>query len=80
VGFEPTIPVFKRVKTVHATERVATGIGTVAVVRCNSLQWERNAVLWRTREIHAIFQVNNFLEIYRLENRGHEKIKVEDVS
>jgi hypothetical protein len=27
VGFEPTIPVFERVKTVHALERAATVIG-----------------------------------------------------
>jgi hypothetical protein len=27
VGFEPTIPVFERVKTVHASDRAATVIG-----------------------------------------------------
>jgi hypothetical protein len=27
VGFEPTIPVFEQVKTVHALERAATVIG-----------------------------------------------------
>jgi hypothetical protein len=27
VGFEPTIPVFERTKTVHALDRVATVIG-----------------------------------------------------
>jgi hypothetical protein len=27
VGFEPTIPVFEWVKTVHALDRSATGIG-----------------------------------------------------
>jgi hypothetical protein len=27
VGFEPTIPVFERVKTVHALDRAATVIG-----------------------------------------------------
>jgi hypothetical protein len=27
VAFEPTIPVFERVKTVHASDRVATAIG-----------------------------------------------------
>jgi hypothetical protein len=27
VEFEPTIPVFKRAKTVHALDRAATGIG-----------------------------------------------------
>jgi hypothetical protein len=28
VGFEPTIPVFERAETVHASERAATVIGT----------------------------------------------------
>jgi hypothetical protein len=28
VGFEPTIPVFERAKTVHASDRAATVIGT----------------------------------------------------
>jgi hypothetical protein len=28
VGFEPTIPVFKRAKTVHALDHAATVIGT----------------------------------------------------
>jgi hypothetical protein len=28
VGFEPTIPVFERAKTVHALDLVATVIGT----------------------------------------------------
>jgi hypothetical protein len=27
VGFEPTIPVFERMKTVHATDRAVTVIG-----------------------------------------------------
>jgi hypothetical protein len=29
IGFEPTIPVFKRAKTVHASDRAATVIGLV---------------------------------------------------
>jgi hypothetical protein len=28
VGIEPTVPVFVRSKTVHASDRAATGIGT----------------------------------------------------
>jgi hypothetical protein len=28
VGFEPTIPVFERAKTVHASDRAATVIGS----------------------------------------------------
>jgi hypothetical protein len=29
VGFEPTIPVFERAKTVHALDRAATVIGFI---------------------------------------------------
>jgi hypothetical protein len=29
VGFEPTIPAFQRMKTVHALDRAATVIGSV---------------------------------------------------
>jgi hypothetical protein len=29
VGFEPTIPVFERAKTVHALDRAATVIGSL---------------------------------------------------
>jgi hypothetical protein len=32
VGFEPTIPVFKRAKTVHALGRAATVIGQVVII------------------------------------------------
>jgi hypothetical protein len=31
VGFEPTIPVFERAKTVHASDRAATVIGWTAM-------------------------------------------------
>jgi hypothetical protein len=31
VGFEPTIPVFKRVKTVHALDRLATEMGYITI-------------------------------------------------
>jgi hypothetical protein len=31
VGFEPTIPVFERVKTVHALERAATVNGKILI-------------------------------------------------
>jgi hypothetical protein len=30
VGFEPTIPVFERAKTVHTLDRVATVIGSIS--------------------------------------------------
>jgi hypothetical protein len=30
MGFEPTIPVFERAKTVHALDRVATVIGDLS--------------------------------------------------
>jgi hypothetical protein len=32
VGFEPTIPVFERAKTVHALDRAATVTGPLHVV------------------------------------------------
>jgi hypothetical protein len=35
VGFEPTIPVFERVKTVHAFDRMATVIGPTLYNPCN---------------------------------------------
>jgi hypothetical protein len=34
VEFEPTTPVFKRAKTVHALDRSATAIGHPAIRRC----------------------------------------------
>jgi hypothetical protein len=33
VGFKPTIPAFKRTKTVHALDRATTLIGTAAITR-----------------------------------------------
>jgi hypothetical protein len=36
VEFEPTIPVFELVKTVHALDRVATVLGSVYTRNCNS--------------------------------------------
>jgi hypothetical protein len=35
VGFEPTIPVFERAKTVHASDRAASVIGTEEI--CNGV-------------------------------------------
>jgi hypothetical protein len=32
MGFEPTVPVVKRAKTVHALDRAATVIGSTVVV------------------------------------------------
>jgi hypothetical protein len=37
VGFEPTIPVFERAKTVHASDRAATVIGIVFLSSINRL-------------------------------------------
>jgi hypothetical protein len=34
VGFEPTIPVFKRAKTVHALDCAATVIGYLCIYLC----------------------------------------------
>jgi hypothetical protein len=35
VGFEHTIPVFERVKTVQAIDRAATVIGSLTIYRSN---------------------------------------------
>jgi hypothetical protein len=37
VGFEPMIPVFEQMKTVHALDRMATVISPFEVTACNSL-------------------------------------------
>jgi hypothetical protein len=38
VGFEPTIPVFKRVKTVHALDHTAAVIGSYHIYNYKSLK------------------------------------------
>jgi hypothetical protein len=38
VGFEPTIPVFQRAKTVHALDRAATVIGLWELITNYSMQ------------------------------------------
>jgi hypothetical protein len=38
VGFEPTIPVLERSKTVHALERAATAIGIYSELHCQNNQ------------------------------------------
>jgi hypothetical protein len=35
LGFEPTIPVFERAKTVHASDRAATVVGDVLIITKN---------------------------------------------
>jgi hypothetical protein len=35
VGFEPTIPMFKRAKTVHALDHAATMIGIYSILSSN---------------------------------------------
>jgi hypothetical protein len=42
VGFQPTIPVFERAKTVHALDRAATVIGS-AGFRCR--------VIWKDSDV-----------------------------
>jgi hypothetical protein len=37
VGFEPTVPVFERAKTVHVLDRAATVIGEIEIVSLNKL-------------------------------------------
>jgi hypothetical protein len=36
VGYEPTIPVFERAKTVHALDRAATVIGLYLITVCTT--------------------------------------------
>jgi hypothetical protein len=36
VGFEPMIPVFEWVKTIHALDRAATVIGNIQYLICNN--------------------------------------------
>jgi hypothetical protein len=43
VGFEPTIPVFERAKTIHASDRAATVIG---ICICSSLKLCRKIQVW----------------------------------
>jgi hypothetical protein len=52
VGFEPTIPVFEREKTVHALERAATVIGHEYTSLClnASVNWKREHVKWLKSE------------------------------
>jgi hypothetical protein len=38
VGFEPTIPVFERAKTVHALDRAVTAIGNISKYKPNLMQ------------------------------------------
>jgi hypothetical protein len=54
MGFEPTIPVFERAKTVHASDPVATGIGTVRyIVTINVPEFlgEKKASLSRSENV-----------------------------
>jgi hypothetical protein len=41
VGFEPTAPVFERVKTVHALERAATVIGDEITLKATNVNFHR---------------------------------------
>jgi hypothetical protein len=50
VGFEFTIPVFERAKTVHALDRVATVLGTVNVTIIIKLSTEMTITLERMPE------------------------------
>jgi hypothetical protein len=47
VEFEPTIPVFKRAKTVHALERPATVIGCETLGKPNVIEWNRDKTVMK---------------------------------
>jgi hypothetical protein len=53
VGFEPTIPVFKQVKTVHALDRTTTVIG-------NKRHWKR--LNYNTDHIIHLSLTKNFMK------------------
>jgi hypothetical protein len=56
-GFEPTIPVFERAKTVHALDRAATAIGTI-VLLLEKLSVEGNEIkinLPATKSVYKYF-------------------------
>jgi hypothetical protein len=66
VGFEPTIPVFERVKTVHALDRAAIVIVTVKYIIVKllthsssgteispKLQWDSTFVVRERADAHA---------------------------
>jgi hypothetical protein len=70
VGFEPTIPVFVRAKTVHALYRTDTVIGVYAYrkhkfVFAFSELWSAMEVdiLWRTRFLFTKYQNDSFIKI-----------------
>jgi hypothetical protein len=53
-GFEPTIPVFKWAKTVHALDRAATVIGTLLSSWINyRKQFNCICLLWKTWILHG---------------------------
>jgi hypothetical protein len=54
MGFEPTIPVFQRARTVHTLDLAATVIGT-DVVRINELTLLVSLGLMREKSITFIF-------------------------
>jgi hypothetical protein len=58
VEFEPTIPVFELVKTVHALERSATVIGSTYTRNCNSVG-EIITELPLTKLVNAYWIINN---------------------
>jgi hypothetical protein len=52
VGFEPTIPMFERSKTVHALDREATAIGSHFLHYNNIHEIKEQAVLSRSVHQH----------------------------
>jgi hypothetical protein len=67
VGFEPTIPVFERAKTVHALERAATVIGTVAKFVLHTVHYR-----WYIRHLYMEFRKQD--KISSSDVRGKEML------
>jgi hypothetical protein len=61
VGFETTIPVFERAKTVHALDRAATVIGTVCFTLVSKLSCV--VISWRHTQPIACVRVRTRLSI-----------------
>jgi hypothetical protein len=71
VGFEPTIPVFERAKTVHALDRAATVIGVLQPRMVNPTQTlvmdlERNGPVLLERMVHYLGVLEAVTDLYRL--------------
>jgi hypothetical protein len=46
VAFEPTVPVFEKVKTVHALDRAATVSGEITYIHVQREEWWNEQKVW----------------------------------